>query len=288
VRRFPVILDHLAAGFVNVTTVKILRPVLTPENLDAVLAKAKYRSKKECELIVARLQPQTDVPSTIRKLPAPPPSPTSVAPDPVAAQDCVGTAAAPVMAAPVHHPVLAPLSPERYKLQFTISKETHDKLRRVQDLLCREVPSGDPAVIFDRALDVLLANVEKKKRAAARNPRPPRSAKEGSDHIPAHVARAVWKRDGNRCAFIGSNGRCTETRYLELHHIQPRAHRGPATIDNISVRCRAHNVYESELIFGPFDASAVRETPEIYAALRETGAVPERQASSVEPALSGG
>jgi hypothetical protein len=30
VRRFPVILDHLGAGFVNVTTVKVLRPILTP------------------------------------------------------------------------------------------------------------------------------------------------------------------------------------------------------------------------------------------------------------------
>lgn len=184
----------------------------------------------------------------------------------------------------MHQPVLAPLSPERYRLQFTISKETHDKLRRIQDLLCREVPSGDPAAIFDRALDVLLTEVEKKKRAAAANPRPPRPTKDGSRAIPAHVARAVWKRDGNRCAFVGTAGRCQETRYLELHHIEPYGRQGPATVGNVSVRCRAHNVYESELIFGPFGASAVGETRENYAVSREISAVPGRSRPLPSPA----
>jgi hypothetical protein len=41
VRRFPVILDRLADGSVNVTTVKLLRPVLTRENHLAVLAEAE-------------------------------------------------------------------------------------------------------------------------------------------------------------------------------------------------------------------------------------------------------
>ena len=51
--------------------VKVLRPILTPQNHESVLAEAKHRSRKECELIVARLQPKPDVPSTIRKLPTP-------------------------------------------------------------------------------------------------------------------------------------------------------------------------------------------------------------------------
>jgi hypothetical protein len=48
-------------------------------------------------------------------------------------------------------------------------------------------------------------------------------------------------------------------------------------LDNISVRCRSHNVYESELVFGPFDASAVRETRENYAVSWGIGAVPGRR-----------
>ena len=269
VRRFPVILDDLAAGFLNVTTVKVLRPVLTPQNHGAVLAEAKYRSRKECELIAARLQPKPDVPSTVRKLPAPAPAPPpplfSVPERPGVAASAVRTTAAPVLP-----PVIVPLTPERYRLQFTVSKETHDKLRRVQNLLCREVGDGDPAVIFDRALDALEREVEKKKRAATASPRSSHGTREGSRAISAHVVRAVWKRDGERCAFVGSVGRCPETRYLELHHIQPYAHRGLATLENISVRCRAHNVYESDLVFGCFESSVVRETREKYGVWRET------------------
>ena len=180
--------------------------------------------------------------------------------------------------------MVAPLTPERYRVQFTVSKETHDKLRRVQDLLCREIPGGDPGAIFDRGLDTILMDVERKKRAATSKPRPPRRTKDGSRYIPAHVERAVWKRDGNRCAFVGRNGRCHETRYLELHHIQPYGHQGPATIENISVRCRAHNVYESELVFGRFDPSVVRESRENYAVPGEITPVPKRR---VHARLSG-
>ena len=267
VRRFPVVLEHLAAGFVNVTTVKVLRPVLTAKNHLAVLAEGKHRSKRECEVIVARLQPKPDVPSTIRKLPAPAPAQPMITMD---STDDPRPVVQPPPPPPVHSPVIAPLTPERYRLQFTVSKETHDKLRHLQDLLCREVRDGDPAVIIDRALDVLLREVEKAKRAVTATPRPPRQTREGSRDIPAHVTRAVWRRDGSRCAFVGTSGRCTERRFLELHHIQPYGHQGPATVENISVRCRAHNVYESELAFGPFTPPVVREMRENYAVSRES------------------
>ena len=81
-------------------------------------------------------------------------------------------------------------------------------------------------------------------------PRASRPTREGSRAIPARVRRAVWRRDGGRCAFVGSHGRCTQTRYLELHHIHPHAFDGPPTVENIALRCRAHNVYESEQVFG--------------------------------------
>jgi hypothetical protein len=271
VRRYPVILGWLADGSLNVTTVRMLRPVLTPENHIAVLQEARRRSKKEVELIARRLDPKPDVPSSIRKAPA---MPAATAPTLLPADDGP-TPPSPAPPPPVPssaalpHPVIAPLTPERYRVQFTVSKETHDKLRRVQNLLCREIPSGDPAAIFERALDLLLQDVEKKKLAAVAKARPPRGSREGSRDIPAHVARAVWKRDGGQCAFVGRSGRCTERRFLEWHHVQPYGHQGPATVENISLRCRAHNVYESELVFGRFEPSVVRERAENYAVSRE-------------------
>jgi hypothetical protein len=272
VRRYPVILGWLADGSLNVTTVRMLRPVLTPENHLAVLQEARRRSKKEVEIIVRRLDPRPDVPSSIRKAPATP----AVAPPTLRHADEGPAAPSPAPPPPVSspapqppRPIIAPLTPERYRVQFTVTKETHDKLRRVQNLLCREIPGVDPAAIFERALDLLLKDVEKRKLAAAAKPQPARGSQEGSRDIPAHVVRAVWERDGGQCAFVGRSGRCSARRFLERHHVQPFGHQGPATVDNISLRCRAHNVYESELVFGRFEPSIVRERTENYAVSRE-------------------
>jgi len=60
----------------------------------------------------------------------------------------------------------------------------------------------------------------------------------------------VWGRDGGRCAFHGTQGRCGETSWLEFHHVRPFAAGGEATCENIELRCRAHNVYEADQYFG--------------------------------------
>ena len=280
VRRFPVILDRLADGSINLTTVRVLRPVLTEENHLALLAEAKHRSKPEVEVIARRVQPLPDVPSSIRKLPAPAPvvAPPAALPFPDGAPPAF---VPPPVSAPLQRPVVAPLAPERYRVQFTVSKETHDKLRQVQDLLRREIRDGDPAVIFDRALTLLLREVEKKKKGATTRPRRPRGTKEGSRKIPAHVKRAVWSRDEGRCAFKGRQGRCGAKTYLELHHIEPYEYKGPATIENISLRCRAHNVYEAEKIFGRYEPTVVRESTEKYVVSGEITPVPERRTAAV-------
>ena len=79
-----------------------------------------------------------------------------------------------------------------------------------------------------------------------------------SRHIPAAVKRSVWKRDQGQCAFVGRNGqRCTERGRLEFHHVHAYALGGPATIDNIALRCRAHNAHESRLLFGQTNGKKV-------------------------------
>jgi hypothetical protein len=46
-RRFPVILDLLASGAVNLSTVRLLAPHLTPDNCRDLLGQASGRSKRE-------------------------------------------------------------------------------------------------------------------------------------------------------------------------------------------------------------------------------------------------
>ena len=129
----------------------------------------------------------------------------------------------------------------------------------------REVASGDAGVIFARALVLLEQQAEKKAFSATTRFRPTRPTKPGSRTVPANVERQVWTRDGGRCAFIGRSGmRCSARSFLEFHHREPHALGGPATVENIALRCRAHNAYESELVFGRFAPAADREwVPEV-------------------------
>ncbi len=229
---------------------------------------ASGKTKEEVKEICAQLSPRPDVAPSVRKLPAPEPVALDVAHSfsPGLSTSSSGNAVPVVLrldaagSAPASRPVVEPLSPERYRLQFTVSKATREKLRRVQDLMRRQIPDGDPGVIFDRALDLLLAQAEKTAFSATRHPRRPRVTKRRSRTIPAAVERAVWERDGGRCAFVGPTGhRCSETTFLEFHHRKPHGHRGEATEENIALRCRAHNVHESDLVFGRFEVGADRE-----------------------------
>jgi hypothetical protein len=299
-RRFPAILDLLAVGSLTLTSVRMLKGHLMPENHEVVLARASNRTKEEIAVLIAELAPKPDVPATVRKLPGrkvtedappdsagndgalPPASPTRL--DPGDREGQLQYQAPPAEALhPTPRPIVQPLSPQRYRVQFTIGQETHDKLRRVQALLRRDVPSGDPGVIFDRFLDLLLEKIERTKLGKTPRPRrrPPEGAPAGrayenrirpgtdksaaspdnrgverrgqrSRHIPNEVKRAVWWRDKGQCAFVSCNGRrCMERNFLELHHIQPYAMEGSATVGNVALRCRRHNQYEAELVFGP-------------------------------------
>jgi hypothetical protein len=164
--------------------------------------------------------------------------------------------------------IVQPLAPERYRVQFTMSREMHDTFRRVQELMRHRVPDGDPAVIFDRALTLLANQLEREKCAAAAKPRhddPDAQATTGRSgrnrYVPAAVRRSVWARDEGRCAFVGTHGRCTERGFLELHHVEPFAAGGETTAANLQLRCRAHNAYEATLYFGP---PVVREAAAAY------------------------
>jgi hypothetical protein len=217
-RKFPIVLDLLADGSVNLTTIRLLSPHLTAENHLALLTEATGMTRRQVDKLIARLNPQPDVAPSIRKLPMPRPA--------IQGAEVVPSAAPPLelqkLPAPpptAHRPVVAPLSPERYRVQVTVGREAHDDLRALQDLVRREIPDGDAAVIVARALKLLRQEVEKKAFAATSKPRSDGASRPGSRHVPAHVERAVWKRDGGQCAFVAKTGRrCTERSYLEFHH----------------------------------------------------------------------
>jgi len=279
-RRFPIVLDLLSDGSLNLSTLRLLAPHLRPENFETLVNQARLRSKREVETLVAQLAPRPDVAASVRKLPERwpvaqaakplsgeecrsvnvserPPAATDLSTDSIrlaATSDLRAQPVEPAEALPrlSDRPRVVPSAPGRYRVRFTMTAPTHEKLRRAQELLRREVPDGNPDSIIDRALTLLLEDVARRKLAVTSRARKSPLVGTRSRHIPAQVRRAVWLRDGGRCAFVGARGRrCDERVYLEFHHREPYAIGGEATVANISLRCRAHNVYEAKLAFGP-------------------------------------
>ena len=78
----------------------------------------------------------------------------------------------------------------------------------------------------------------------------PKSTQQGR-YISAAVRRSVWQRDGARCTYVDARGqRCREQSGLEFHHQHPHARRGPASVENLTLRCRSHNALAAEQDFG--------------------------------------
>jgi hypothetical protein len=244
-----VILDRLASGAVSLTSVRMLRPHLTPENHEAVLANASGKTLREVEALIAELAPRPDVPTSVRKLPESAPRTLDLS----AALTPSSAPSVPTLPPPARpRPVIETTSPERYRVQFTIGKESHDRLRRLQALLRRDIPDGDAGKIAKFAATSKPRRPIRPGTDTARIPDEARTPAALSRDIPNRVQRASWRRDGGQCGFVSRDGvRCKERSFLEFHHIRAFARGGPATVDNIGLRCRRHNQYEAELVFGP-------------------------------------
>jgi hypothetical protein len=275
-RRFPALLPLLDDGALSLTTIGLLAPHLMDDTWVSLVEAARHKSKREVELIVAALHPQPDIRSSVRMLPAErrlsaltgtaavpqasaslldpgtaPPLSSSNGTSRIANCSAARTTASATIGS---RSAIAPLSPRRYLIRMTVDDDMQQKFVRARDLLRHVIPDGDPAAIFGRALTLLLAQLERTKTGAATRSRKmahnPQASRRRSRHVPADIRRAVWTRDQGRCAFVGLAGRCEETGGLEYHHVVPFASGGATTVENVQLRCRAHNAYEGALAFG--------------------------------------
>jgi hypothetical protein len=142
-----------------------------------------------------------------------------------------------------------PLTADLSRFHVTVSRRFLEKLEAARAALSHTRPGASAEQILEAGLDLVLAEHAKKKGLVARPQAKRRPAK--PDHVPAHVMREVWKRDGGRCQHsLHSGGICGSTERVEVHHIVPRALGGPATVENLSLRCRFHNDLEARREYG--------------------------------------
>jgi hypothetical protein len=144
-----------------------------------------------------------------------------------------------------------PLAPGRYGIQFTMGQSAHDKLCYAQNLLGHQIAPGDVAAVFERALDALIPELEKRKFAATTTPRRgPQRSRGNPRYITARLKRAVWKRDKGQCTYVSEDGkRCEACKDLQFDHVREVGRDGEPS-DGIRLRCHAHNQLTAELTFG--------------------------------------
>ena len=242
----PGIFVAIAKGQLHLSAVIQLGIYLTAESGDDLLIAAFGKSKQQIEQLLARRFPQSEsIPlveasrgPVANSLPAL--APVENLPPPAR-----GRSGHSIPTGGVKE-----IAPQRFDIRITVGGSTRNKLRYAQELLGHAIPTGDLEAVLDRALDALIARLERRKLAATNRPRQPRSSRDPRQ-IPAHVRRAVWRRDGGRCTFVSEAGHaCAERSALEFDHVEPVARGGKATLDNLRLRCRAHNHYEAERVYG--------------------------------------
>ncbi|HSQ60877.1 MAG TPA: HNH endonuclease [Acidobacteriota bacterium] len=272
-RRAPALLGAVADGRLHLTAVCLLAPYLTTENAEELVEAATHRRKAEIELmLLRRLSPASVAEHALAHVEGGGSGPGGDAGEhaPAHAEERgsgPGADAGEHALAHVGGVQLESLShsSERVSLRVSITVGTQEKLRYAQALLSHAVPTGDPAEVLDRALDVLIRELERRKfgagsaRAGARAATATRSEAatsaprpaSRSRYVTAAVRRSVWERDGGRCTFVSPEGhRCDARRFLEFDHVEPVARGGPSTVEGLRLRCRTHNQYEAERVFG--------------------------------------
>ncbi len=298
-RRFPILFEMLESAAIHMTGIVLLAPHLTESNHQDLLARSRFRTKREIQLLVAEVAPRPEVPGRIfplgprrtsapsmarytasfagpvREIPpgnhpggAPTNAPESMHPSALARttddigrlsfaspRDATDPAHTGDPANPANPSAPARSVSHRYEVRFTADQEHIDLLEEARDLLQHQVPNRDIAAVQKIAMRELVNRLRKLRRAETDRPHAPKDTRHDHQrkdrYVPAQVTRDVWRRDEARCTFVSKHDqRCRETAGLELDHATPVCRGGESTVENLRLRCRAHNQHAAERALG--------------------------------------
>ena len=168
---------------------------------------------------------------------------------------------------------------EENHVVIQVSAVLQTKIELARDMMSHANPTGDLAVVVERGLDLLIAQLKQRRFGQTKRPRAAPASVQPQERKPsrastarkrAHISHATRRQvinvDELRCCYVGKDGhRCSERAFLQFHHIQAWARGGADTPDNLCVLCAAHNLLLGEQTFGEVswrDAPPVVATPE--------------------------
>ncbi len=195
-------------------------------------------------------------------------------------------AATPVALAPetvaslqrARRPRIDPLAPDAHRVQFTADDSLVALIEETRALHRHAVPDGDLATLIRSALTLYnqqlrkrrygakvvrgedpieptaVATPEAKQEGSAENDEPAEPAAPAEPegrYIPVLKRSAVFAKHGQRCAYVGRDGRrCDATAWLEFEHREGYALTHRHDVDSLALYCRAHNQLAADDLFG--------------------------------------
>ena len=260
-RRAPRLVELLEAGKVHLSGLAMIEPRVSDERLEVLIDEVAGKSKRQIEKMLVTASPKPDVPTSLRKLPDRATSRSGGDASGVGDSTTADLSMATMVGAsieglklptpPSRRARTEPLSETTHKLQLTMSEEPRAKLERAAELMSHSNPSGDLAVVFERAVDALLEKLEKARFGSRAQKRTKKSGPVTAGYVSREKTGKVFERDGHQCTYVSEGGkRCEARKLLQIDHIEPRGLGGGDEIENLRTRCRPHNQLYAEQVYG--------------------------------------
>ena len=260
IKDFPEVYDLMKGKKLSFGAVLQIANVLNRDNEQALLPRVVGKSKREIDSIMAEFQVPTVIPDQARPRLVKKMRPRALA---GAGSNSAGRRAGGLELGEIslhsegaNDPTAEKSTPEvevvlekTFEIRFAADEELMELIRWMKCHLSHRHPKGASFLeIFKFALRYVKQRedlaIEKKPRKS--------SAKTDSRYIPKAVKQEVWKRDKGRCAFVSSNGKRCNGKYLVQydHYLVPYARGGPRAVDNLRLLCAKHNRYTAEQVYG--------------------------------------
>jgi 5-methylcytosine-specific restriction endonuclease McrA len=252
-REFPILFGLLAEGAIHLTGLLLIAPHLTTDNHADLLARTRFRTKREIEKIVAELAPRPSVPARIEPLGPCRSGATNQwrayvealrgpvrnlvagcgggqAPPPVYALEMAPEGSAEDEAGEAHgahehassHESGAPERPVpyRYRVEFTATQTYVDLLEEARNLLQHRVPDRDVARVHELAMAAFVGHLRKRRHGATDIPRQSKStpgSNMSENFNPTASACAPARVDASTVSPAWSRENCTHPRPAGQH-----------------------------------------------------------------------
>jgi hypothetical protein len=177
-----------------------------------------------------------------------------------------------------------PITDSKTQLSIVLDETVVQNLKRIQELLAHQCPSGSYAEVIGKMTEIVLDKIDPNRKAerarhqnrptlngptlkedlapSTQTSPPPAETAASLIHserpirrepILARVKHEVWRRDQGRCTFKDATGRRCMNRFrLQMDHFpRPVCLGGKSVTSNLRLLCYPHHKYESLRMLGP-------------------------------------